>query len=375
MKILNVNHLIDPITGGGTAERTFQLSRFLAKTDVQCSLLTSAIGITEQRLQQLSGIEILTVSCLSQRFFIPKHSFRAIWRLVKKNDVIHLMGHWTILNAIVYLFAQFQNKPYVICPAGALPIFGRSKLLKKIYNWIIGKQIVNNAAGHIAITRDEIAHFDSYGVDTTEIEIIPNGIDPAQYSCGKSDIFRDKYTLQKTPFILFLGRLNSIKGPDLLLNAFTQIKDQYPDIHIVFAGPDGGMLNDLLAFADKKDLTNRVHFIGYIEGETKSQAYHAAELLVIPSRSEAMSIVALEAGISGTPVLLTDQCGFDEIEEVGGGIAVPATVEGLRAGLAHLLDRRNDLKPMGEKLKKHISENYLWEAITLKYLYFYQKIL
>src|SRR5260370_40187832 len=102
------------------------------------------------------------------------------------------MGHWTIINALVYWIARLLNKPYVVCPAGALPVYRRSKLIKRIYNWIVGKKIILNARGHIAITPDEIRHFAEYGVSNTMITVISNGIDPEDFTAQDSGEFREK---------------------------------------------------------------------------------------------------------------------------------------------------------------------------------------
>ena len=122
MKILNVNISLDPVSGGGTAERTFQMSRFLAKTGVDCSILVTDQGLTPDRLKELQGIEVLACTCLSKRFYIPRRSYKKIWKLVERADIVHLMNHWSFLNALVYLMARALHKPYVVCPAGALPI-------------------------------------------------------------------------------------------------------------------------------------------------------------------------------------------------------------------------------------------------------------
>jgi len=101
-----------------------------------------------------------------------------------------------------------------------------------------------------------------------------------------------------------------------------------------------------------------VHFAGYLGGEGKSRAYRAASLLAIPSRQEAMSIVVLEAGIMGTPVLLTDQYGLDEVERLGGGKVVNATVEGVQNGLLEILKNPEKLTIMGGNLKNYVANNY-----------------
>lgn len=172
-----------------------------------------------------------------------------------------------------------------------------------------------------------------------------------------------------------MGRLNAIKGPDLLLHAFCNIKDKLQNYHLVFVGPDGGMLSELQEKAEEMKIVNRVHFTGYLGGEEKSSAYSAASLLAIPSRQEAMSIVVLEAGIMGTPVLLTDQCGFDEVERIGGGKVVNAAVEGLQNGISEILKNPYKLKSIGANLKRYVIDNYTWERIINKYIDLYRQVL
>ena len=143
----------------------------------------------------------------------------------------------------------------------------------------------------------------------------------------------------------------------------------------MFAGPDGVRLESLKAMSLKTKIEKHVHFIGYIGGDEKSHAYHAAELLAIPSRHEAMSIVALEAGITGTPILITDQCGFDDVEYIGGGIVVPASVKGLQIGLNKFFNSKEELRSIGESLKDYVLENFTWDAIVKKYIELYEQII
>ncbi len=370
-----VNMSLDPVTGGGTAERTYQISKYLSKAGIYVSLLTTDIGLTSERKASLDGVTIFSLPCLSKRFYIPKCTFSFLEHIVNEVDVVHLNNHWTIINALVYRTCKNLKKPYVVCPAGALPIYGRSGILKTIYNRIVGNRIIRDAAGHIAVSTNEIDQFGAYGVDHKKISIIPNGINPEDYFAVNGCGFRKKFGLGKSSIILFVGRLNHIKGPDLLLRAFCKIKNKMPNCKLVFVGPDGGMLDELKEVVTANNARDCVAFSGYLGGAEKSQAYHAADILVIPSRQEAMSIVVLEAGTTGTPVLLTDQCGFNEVSEIGGGRVVNATVNGIQKGLLKMLGNKNKLETMGEKLNKHVHENYLWESITKKHISLYQEIL
>lgn len=375
MRVLNVNVLLDPVTGGGTAERTFQMSRSLARAGIECAILTTDIGLTADRTRQLGDVSVIALPCISKRFFAVKFSWHQLKVLVASVDVIHLMGHWSMLNVLVTLLARQTGTPYVVCPAGELPLFGRSRWIKQLFNILIGYRIVREAAGHIAVTPDEIPAYARYGVEASQVTVIPNGINEADFSVDGVSQFADRFGLGAAPFILFMGRLNPIKGPDLLLEAFCSIAHKHPELHLVFAGPDGGLLISLQKMTQERGLADRVHFIGYVAGRDKAEAYRAADLLVIPSRQEAMSIVVLEAGIVGTPVLLTDQCGFDEVATVGGGRVVAASANELALGLESLLADRSALKGMGERLQAHVRQNFIWEVIVGRFQDLYQQIL
>lgn len=375
MKVLNVCANFDPVTGGGEAERTLQMSKFLLLTGEYSKILTVDAGLSEQRKNALGADRIVSLPCVVRRFYVPRVSLKHIQQIVDSVDVIHLIGHWTVLNALVYGAIRKSKKPYVVCPAGALSIFGRSKLLKLIYNIAVGDRIIKNADVCIAVTTEERDYFVTRGVAVSKVVVIPNGISEDDFQSSDVDNFRKKYSLGAKRFLLFVGRLNLIKGPDMLLQAFSNIKDRYGDIDLVFVGPDDGLLGELKSVVQLQGVESRVHFIGYLGGAEKSDAYHAAEMLVIPSRHEAMSIVALEAGICGTPVLLTDQCGFNQLEENDCGWVVPATVEGLEKGLSDVLSSPAQIESAALSIKKYVTENFLWSVVIRSYRNLYSPLI
>jgi glycosyltransferase involved in cell wall biosynthesis len=370
---------LDPVTGGGSAERTLQISRALNRAGHQCAILTTDTGLSSAYLHQCRkwGLNVVALPTLWQRFYLPKPSQYLIKKLIADADVVNLMSHWTLINALVYRAARKLSKPYTVCPAGSLPIFGRSRVLKKLYNHLIGREIILHANGCIAISPNEIEQFKSYDIQPARVTVIPNGINPDDFCESDGKKFRARHDLGDAPLILFLGRLNIIKGPDILLEAFCRCSqdERIKPYHLVCAGPDGGMLNALKQMVEASGLKNRVHLIGHVGGSEKSDAFHAADFLAIPSRQEAMSIVVLEAGISGTPVLITDQCGFDDVAAVAGGMVVAASIEGLQKGLLSMINDPEKLEIMGQNLREFTRENFLWDHIVNRYLELFSRIL
>jgi glycosyltransferase involved in cell wall biosynthesis len=71
--------------------------------------------------------------------------------------------------------------------------------------------------------------------------------------------------------------------------------------------------------------------------------------------------------------LLTDHCGFDEVETVGGGRVVHAATDALADGLVSMLENRHAMATMGERLKNHVRQNYSWKVIAERYLDLFQR--
>jgi glycosyltransferase involved in cell wall biosynthesis len=379
MKILHVNHLLDQETGGGTAERTFQLGRHLAQLGEHCEILTLDIGNARERGRGIERLTIEAVPCIWHRYFIPALSRRRLNEAVGRADIVQIFGNWTLLNALVWRACLRLRKPFVFCPAGALQPFGRSQLLKRVYaRWVTGA-LVRDAARCICITQDDAPPFVELGAPLEKLETIPNGIDPEPYTQPEiADAvarFRSDLGIGDAPFILFLGRLNEIKGPDILLEAFSRIAGRWPAFHLVFAGPDGGMLPELRKAAERAGIAARVHFPGFVSGPAKAAALHAAALLVIPSRREAMSIVVLEAGACGCPVLFTDRCGLEQFQARGAGTMIPLDADKMALAMGELLGQPDELKRQGALLRDIVMNEFLWRAQAVRHRSLYERIL
>lgn len=375
MKVLHVADAIDPSLGGGTAERTFQLALALHRAGVSCTVLCTDIGLGQQRKAELKDIDLLAVPVLFRRFVVPKISWGRIKAIVAEADIVHVTGHWSVLGALVCLAAQRLGKPYVYCPAGSLRIFGRSGFVKHVYNLLVGQRIVRAASCCLAVTELERQQFHEYGVADARIVLFPNGVHPDSAMVAAPQVFRTRHSLNDKQIVLFLGRLSPIKGPDLLLEAFARLSGLQDTTRLVFAGPDAELGEELRRRAERAGLSGHVLFTGFLAGQDKQDALAAADLLVVPSRQEAMSLVALEAGLCGTPVLLTDQCGFDEVQSMGGGLVVAVDVQALANGMQEMLKNPESLPAKGERLRELVLSRYTWDGLTRRALELYGNLI
>ncbi|MEA2782666.1 MAG: hypothetical protein QOK29_4210 [Rhodospirillaceae bacterium] len=361
MKILFVTISLDAERGGGTAERTRHLALTMARQGCRCTV-AAIEGTSWRQAFEEAGIRSWITGSIGRRFPLPLLNIRRLWQEIGSAEIIHVTGYWNLLSAATCLSARLRRTPYVLCAAGEFASIDRPRPFNRLFHALLGRPMIAGAASLVAITeleREEIRT--KLHLSPDRIVVVPNGVEDP----GIADTPRQIYpALPAGKFVLFMGRLAPIKGPDLLLEAFGVMSHLFPDIDLVIAGPDFGMRAELECRCRDLGLEQRVKFIGFIDQETRLEAYRRAALLVIPSRSEAMSLVALEAGVVGTPVLLTDRCGFDEIAAIGGGMVVRPVPQDIGNGLTALLSRMDELPAMGERLRRMIRETYSWPAVA-----------
>lgn len=99
------------------------MSSALSALGHSCSVLGINTGYSENKTRPEPHYEVRLLSCLNKRFLVPFPSlrnYRVIAEEVDKAEIIQLVSHWTLLNAIVYIFCAIKNKKYVITSSGSI---------------------------------------------------------------------------------------------------------------------------------------------------------------------------------------------------------------------------------------------------------------
>lgn len=365
MKVLLGTVSLDTEQGGGTAQRTTSLARYLTFAGAECRVATMQDGDLAWTLRA-DAVPVYATGYVKLRYHVPLVNFRRLDRLVREADVLHLLGYWNLLSVVLAWLARRHSRPYLLSAAGEFAALTKGGPMKQWFHRLFGLRMIAGARALVAVTELERQQMiDLLPLDPHRVFVVPNGVEPIGDDAGAGV----DATLPDAPFVLFMGRLAPIKGPDLLLEAFTAAAQRFGDVALVFAGPDLNMRKQLEARSRDLGLGGRVVFTGFLGSEARQAAYRRALMLVVPSRDEAMSLVALEAGALGTPVLLTNRCGFDVVEEIGGGRVVSATVEELRDGLITMLASRDCLPEMGERLQVYVLQRYGWPVIAERLLH------
>lgn len=308
------------------------------------------------------GIPVYVTGSVRLRVTLPFLAPARLWSMVRRADIVHILGYWNLLSVATAFCARLAGKPYLFSAAGEFAALASPRPAALWFHRLLGRRMIRQAAALIAITeRERRQIIDQLGFDEGRVITVPNGVEGEESFADAGDF------LPSGRFVLFVGRLAEIKGPDLLLSAFARVCERHPDIKLVLAGPDFGLGPQLRARASDPLLADRVIFPGFVNERDRAAAYRKAMFLVVPSRAEAMSLVAVEAGVSGIPVLVTDQCGLDEIREVGGGAVCAADVQAIAVGLEEMLSA-TDLAERGRNWRRHVLENYTWTGITTQLL-------
>ena len=227
-----------------------------------------------------------------------------------KPDIIHTVGIRSFQSLIAALVSKRYGIPLVISDQGGLtthPDLQNASLPKKIlykFQNITVRFIINQAAKIIVANEYEKDIFLKFA-PSSKIVIVRNGISLETLQIHNSD-FKKKYDV-KGNFILFVGRFSKVKGIDILLHAWSFIKDDHTaqDFKLVIMGVDFGFESDMFKLIKELKLESRVLVIRKPPREDIIAAYQACEFLVLPSRWELSPLTPLEGFAFKKPVIST----------------------------------------------------------------------
>jgi len=223
-------------------------------------------------------------------------------------DVVHLHGYRSPLMLAAAQAAKSANIPIVTQPHGTLPVIANSFIVKRAYDWIYGRKELEGISCLIALQENEKKVALEQGIPENIIEVIPNGIDLSELDeLPEKGAFRRQYHIEADqPVILFIGRVNRIKGTDMLLEAFARMGS--PNARLIIAGPDDGQLDEVKNLIKKYRLDTTVTLTGILSGQEVKAAFQDCDLFVLPSRSDAFPTTIMEACLMDTPMVITDRC-------------------------------------------------------------------
>lgn len=147
---------------------------------------------------------------------------------------------------------------------------------------------------------------DKYQIDPAKIEVVHNGI---FYQAIKAD--PDSFA-QKRPIVSFMGRLTSQKGPEFFLQVAQAILAKMPNCLFIMAG-SGDMYHELLLKTANSQLSANLLFSGFVRDKQRAKLLARTDVFIMPSVSEPFGLVAVEAALRHTPVVVSKTAGVSEV--------------------------------------------------------------
>lgn len=166
-----------------------------------------------------------------------------------------------------------------------------------------------------------------YGASPGTVEVITPGVDRAYFSPGSRAGARSALGLGDHPVLLFVGRIQPLKGVDVAVETLAALRD--PSALLLVVGGASGAEGDhemsrVTALAETLGVSERVRFVQPQPHHLLATYYRAADVVLVPSRSESFGLVALEASACGTPVVATAVGGLLSLVDDGvNGFLVP----------------------------------------------------
>lgn len=302
-----------------------------------------------------------------------------LFQYVTDYNLIHTNALFSYPVLPAHWACQIHQVPYIVTPHGMLEPWALSYKAwkKRLYYTLFEKPTLQNAKAIQITGSPEVNSVKSLGIETPLI-FVPNGIHPQDFeTIPDPELFYQTFpvTRNKT-LILFLGRVDPKKGLDLLAVAFAKVHAQFPQTHLIIAGPDNtGFLPTAQSYFTGAGCLDTVTFTGMLAGSIKYAALAAASIYVAPSYSEGFSISVLEGMASGLPCVITTGCNFPEAAAAQAAHVVNIDADEIANAIIQCLSNPQQAKAMGDRARQLILEKYTWDRIASNLFEVYTAIL
>jgi glycosyltransferase involved in cell wall biosynthesis len=217
---------------------------------------------------------------------------------------------------------------------------------------------------NVALSPVMAKRIQAHGVSNKKVILIPNGIHPSEIGLIYPDLPKVEHWRTNPLKLLFIGRLNPVKGVDILLESLRLLRQKEINVSLTIIGIGRPKDHESIAsFVIQHALSS---FVKTIQSQPRNQlAMHYADshLVVVPSRDEALPTVVLEAMACGRPVVGTNVSGIDFLIQDGmtGIIVAPNSPSALANALEQLNDNREKMAMMAnESLKR--AQQFDWKS-------------
>ena len=385
MKILMLTWEYPPRIVGGIARVVHDLSHRLIKDGHEVTVVTYKEGNVPD-FEDDKGVKVYRIGnyMINPNNFIDWIMQMNFNLVAKANEIIAKEGNFDVIHAhdwLVAYAAKTLKNSYgtpIVATIHATEAGRNSGIHDETQRYINDTEwMLTYEASEVIVNsnymKSELQRL--FGLPFEKINVVPNGVNLNLYSGVERDYeFRRQYAADNEKIILFVGRLVYEKGIQHLIAAMPKILEKYHDSKLVIAGK-GGMIDELKAQVNAMGISNKVYFTGYLNSKQVVKMYKCADVAVFPSTYEPFGIVALEGMLSGTPVVVSDVGGLNEIVQHGenGMKSYAGNPNSLADSIVSLLYDPALCMKVAKNAKAKVKAEYNWQKIAQDTHFAYQK--
>jgi len=299
---------------------------------------------------------------------------------IRDYDVVHIHALFSYSSYAAARAARRAGVPYIVRPLGVLNRWGlenRRRLLKRWSLRLVELPILRGAAAihYTAEAEREEAAEAHPDIGTVRSAVIPIPVGLAPLFDATEAAKRFPITADRR-IILFLSRLHPKKGIELLLQAFAQLRAEFPRILLVVAGSgEPGYVQALREKGRALGCERDIFWPGFVAGDDKAALLAAATLFILPSFSENFGIAAAEALAAGVPSILSDQIAIArEAERENAAMIVSCDENALVQAMRQLLSGDALCQQLGENARRFVERNFSMEAVGAALIQLYESV-
>ncbi|WP_341524650.1 glycosyltransferase [Nostoc sp. UHCC 0302] len=385
MKILIVIPALGPIYGGPT-KSVIELAQALGKKGINVDIVaTTANGS--------NSLDVPTLIWIDEKYY--RIQYFPYWNFLDYKITLSLTSwlfqhvadyHLVHTNAIfsypvlpAHWACQIHRIPYIMTPHGMLEPWALAYKAgkKRFYFNLLEKPALQRASTIQMLASTEAKRIEPLNLKAPLV-VVPNGIHAQDFAIlpNVEQFYQQFPHSRNKTLILFLGRIDPKKGLDLLASAFAKVYAQFPQTHLIIAGPDNiGFSKTVENYFAEVGCLDAVTFTGMLTGSLKYAALASASLYVAPSYSEGFSISVLEGMAAKLPCVITTGCNFPEAANAQAALVVDIDADKIANALIDCLAHPEQAKAMGDRAHQFIFEKYTWEKIASQMQQVYTNIL
>ena len=319
---------------GGMNVYVSQLSRSLNKLGIEVDIFTrDHQGSHTSYDNDLDGVRVIHLpggdveAPMDELFgFLPEflHNMR---RFVSEGDINYgaVHSHYWLSGWIGQLFAQDMKVNHVITfhTLSLIKMQSRPGEFETLQRQDTERDLITDTPAIVAFSpheRDAMVRL--YGANLDNINLVPCGVDLGTFKPISRDVSRGNLGLNGDKVLLYVGRIESLKGLDLLVHTAAQIRnvDDIDGMRVLVVGGDDGKsreLDRIKKLTQELNVSNIFDFVGRVDQDELPMYYSAADVCVVPSFYESFGLAALESMACGTPVVASRVGGLSTVVKHG----------------------------------------------------------